>query len=123
MRRPAALALIGCSLVLLSAGCNFAGDQTLAEKLESGLAKRVTLEGGGRVECQMMAGKLWSCRVEADPGSGWSGSLHLRVDKAGCWRARRVWFEKPPYSKGLKSDLSRGNFRARGRTIRGCTQG
>ena len=90
-RSPTAFALMACSFAFLVTGCNFIGNQTFAERLDHDLAERATYRGEGRVECQMIAGKLWSCGVEADPGSGWSGTLHLRVvDKTGCWLARHV---------------------------------
>ena len=124
MRGSAALALTASLLALSMTGCdpfgfNSAGDQSFEGRLGRDLAEAIGTEGRG--ECRPSARSLWSCRVESDPGSGWSGTLHLEVGKNGCWRARHVRYEKDRPPNASRSGLSFGDLHAYGRTIRGCT--
>lgn len=86
-------------------------DQSLAEAIQA----------EGRVECMPYASRqLWSCKVEGDPGSGWSGHLHLKINNKGCWRARYVRYDRRQDFAAPRPDLSFDSFKAYGRTIRGC---
>lgn len=125
MRGPGALALTACLLALSVAGCdpfgfNSTDDQGFQERLGQDLAAAVGTEGRG--ECRPSVRDLWSCRIESDPGSGWSGTLHLKVGRNGCWRARHVRYEKDRHPNASRPDLSFGDLYAYGRTIRGCTE-
>src|SRR3954464_9763930 len=118
--RWTALALGASLLALGAAGCdpfgfNSVGNQSFEERLGRDLAQAVRTEGRG--ECQPMTRNLWSCRVESDLGSGFSGSLRLRVGQGGCWRARHVRYEQDQRPIEPRSDLSVGDLHAFGRTI------
>ena len=113
---PAAVALGGCLLALSLPGCNSPDD--FDRRLERDLAATVTSEG--RVECQSLERDLWSCSIESDPGSGWSGAMHVKVGRDGCWTARHVRYEKGSHRTDPRSDLSFGDMQPHGRTVRGC---
>jgi hypothetical protein len=123
-RRLAVSLFTGLLLAILIAGCDpfgftDIGDRTLEERLGHDLADG--LGPVGRVECRPMARNLWSCRVEGDPGSGFSGTLNLKLDKNGCWQARHVGSPSGYHRTDPTSDLSVGDQQVFGRTIRGCT--
>jgi hypothetical protein len=112
-----------CLLAVSLGGCdplNFASEAAGA-RLGHDLAEAHHIEG--RSECTLYSPDrdLWQCRVEGDPGSGWSGSLLLKLGKNGCWRARHVRYEKNRGSMARQSDLVIGNFQPHGKTFRGCT--
>lgn len=118
-------AMATCLLALSLTGCDpFSSDSSVsrgfAGKLENNLAGVIKVEG--RVECRPAERMYWSCRVEGDPGSGWSGNWHLKVDRDGCWRARPVGSPKGYQRTDPNSDLSFGGTEAFGRTVRGCTE-
>lgn len=115
------IALPACMLAVSLAGCDPFGFTSEADRggVDQSLAEAIQTEG--RVECMPYATRnFWSCKVESDPGSGWSGHLHLRINKKGCWRARYVRYDKSQDFTAPQSDLSFGSFEAHGRTIRGC---
>lgn len=89
------------------------------ERLGRDIAAAVHTEGRG--ECSFYIHDLWSCRVESDPGSGWSGNLTLRLGSDGCWRARHTRFAKGKNRPYSRNSLSFGDFEAFGRTLTGCT--
>lgn len=93
--------------------------QVSGTPLERDLAR--ALRTDGRVECTPYAGNLWECRVESDPGSGFSGSVYLRLGPDGCWRARHVRYEKDRKPQAARSDLSKGNMHPFGREVSGCS--
>ena len=116
-------ALTGCLLALALTGCEpFSSDsgvsQGFAGELENDFAEVIRTEG--QVECQPKGHDYWACRVESDPGSGWSGTWHLKIGKDGCWQARPVGSPKGYNRTDPKSDLSFGGSEAFGRAVRGC---
>lgn len=124
MRRLVTGIFVSCIFVLTLSGCDPFGLESLDNPsynrpIERDLAAAVKTEG--RVECLPTRHDLWSCRVEGDPGSGFSGHLNLRVGKTGCWRAQHVRYKKGHRPTGSKRDLSSVNSEAFGRVITGCT--
>lgn len=113
-----------CILVVLGAGCGMIGgpgeESTAGEVLANDLGAIAHVPG--KTECTPFPYEvgLWSCTVESDPGSGSSGSLHLRVGKRGCWRARHVRWEKHRDAPGTA--LSFGKMHPFGRTFTGCSE-
>jgi hypothetical protein len=124
--RHGGIALVGCVLAVSFAGCDPFGLRDLGSvsgtPLERDLAKTLPVEG--RVECTLYvdARDLWRCRVESDPGSGFSGNVYLRLNEDGCWRARHVRFERRRNSETPRSGLSVGDMHPFGRTLKGCTE-
>ena len=104
-----------CLFLVPLAGCG----ESAGEALASDLAEVAHVPG--KTECMPFPYKvgLWYCKVESDPGSGWSGSVHLKVGKRGCWRARHVRWERnreaPP------TPLSFDEMHPFGRTFTGCS--
>lgn len=115
------LALPVCLLVVGLAGCDpfgFASEPS-GGSLEQSLAKAIKVEG--RVKCAPYPKRnLQICDIEGDPGSGWSGQMHLKVGRDGCWRARYVRYHWKRGFTGSRPDLSYGRLRAYGRTRKGC---
>ena len=117
--RRLALATLCLLLAAAISGCG-GGERSTAERLDRDLVKALRTEG--RVKCAAYLKDLWRCRVETDPGSGWSGGLTLRLQKDGCWRARHSRYAKGenwPYSR---QSLSLGDSEAFGRTVHGCIE-
>jgi hypothetical protein len=113
------LALPACMLAVSLTGCESASEAN-GRRLGNDLGAAMEHEGRGK--CTPYAARnLWRCSVESDPGSGWSGRLHLKVDKNGCWHARYVGPSRNGDSTASQSDLSVGDWRANGHTFRGCT--
>ena len=124
------VALLGCWLVVLLAGCespreslslDSLGVSLSVSPLERDLARALRVEG--RVECMPYVAErdLWRCSVEHDPGSGFSRSVLLRLGEDGCWRARYVRFEKDRKATA-QSGLSVGEMHPVGRTFEGCAE-
>lgn len=65
-------------------GC---GDASSA-RLEDQMAVAYRVEG--RAECRHLGSRGWRCRIEGDPGSGWSRAFHVKLSKRGCWWATPV---------------------------------
>jgi hypothetical protein len=113
------LALPACMLAVALSGCGSASDSA-STRLGHDLAEAMKNEG--RVECTSYAERddLWTCAIEGDPGSGWSGRVLLKADNNGCWRARYAGYKRNSDSTASRSD-SFGGFEAVGRTFKGCT--
>ena len=115
---PRSLVSVATAMFLIGlGGCNTT-DADLAAQLEQHLAKR--RDHPVRAQCRQTAHGLRACRVEEDPGSGWSGWFHLRVLSGGCWVARRVRYDGErgrPYSNRY---LSLGDAEATGPLLRSC---
>lgn len=117
-----ALLLAGVTSLYL-AGCDpFSEDQSVSQGFAGSLEQNFAdvRKAEGRVECRPAGKDYWGCRVESDPGSGWSGEWHLKVGKDGCWRGRPVGHPRVIHQTDPRSDLSFGGVEAFGRTLEGC---
>jgi hypothetical protein len=112
-----------CLLVMVLAGCGAAGafgERSAGEVLAEDLKEIAQVPG--KTECTPFPYKpgLWHCSIETDPGSGWSGSMHLRVGRRGCWRARHVRWEGDRTAS--PTPLSVDDMHPFGRTFTGCSE-
>ncbi|MEX2447975.1 MAG: hypothetical protein WD404_04430 [Solirubrobacterales bacterium] len=108
--------IAGCSTLDLTAEL----DQSPGAKLGREVAKAVKAPGMSECLLSRPRSNLWNCRVEDDPGSGWSRNLLVKVDESGCWLAQHVRFERDGPTDP-RSRLSIGDLHGFGRTFTGCT--
>jgi hypothetical protein len=53
--------------------------------------------------CESQGGRVWTCFIEDDPGSGESDAYRLQLDSDECWSGART--ENPPGGQPLSDCL------------------